>query len=440
MNVGCNWNLQKTNRTTEKEGTLTNKLKSVTMRVLTFTLLFAAFSANLFATQDKKTLKIQLQAQGGNLDQTIIYFDQSIQPVYNYQEDAQKVFSGVAGKPELFSVSSDNVKLSNNGFGTLSNTEVVALGFDVDATGTYTISASQIDNFDPTSIIRLEDAQSGNFTDLRQSGMQVSLNDNDPQTGRFFLHITRPSTFGSVNSGCQNNDGKLTADFDNSVQWTLVNLYDAFNNQIGSYSNINGQFDFTSLSEGDYRMVMAYGNYTTTKDFHVSSNYVVADITASAVIAETWEEINFYSNATNSNQFQWDFGDGTLITGVANPSLAYLTPGIYTVSMIASNQYGCADNANITVTVSEKTTGIKDVKEVAASITSWGKSIQITLNNEPATDAKVNVYNLLGQNVYESGEVNKTMTVELNNQQNGYYLVSVKNGSAQSTSKVLLGN
>ncbi len=410
------------------------------MRVLITTLLFAVLSANLFATQDKKTLKIQLQATSGNIDQTTIYFDQAIQPAYNFQEDAQKIFSGVAGKPELFSVTADNIQCSNNGFGTLSNTEIVALGYDVDASGTFTITAAQIDNFDPTSIIRLEDTQSGTFTDLRLGGASVTLNDNDATTGRFFIHVTRPAIFSSQNSGCLNNDGIVNADLDNSANWTLVNLYDAFNNPVGSYTNVSGQFNFNALPEGDYHLVMAFGSYTTTKDFHVSGNYVVADIDASAFSVETMEEISFYSLATNSNQFEWDFGDGTLIVGVANPSLSYLTPGVYTVSMRASNQAGCSDNASVTVTVADRASSIKDEVNEAATVTAYGKSVKVKMTEESYSGAQVEIFNLLGQPVHQSVNNQQQFEISLDNQPNGYYLVAVKNGEAQSTKRIYAGN
>ena len=147
------------------------------MKSLLLTLTFALLVSTLFATQEKKQVKIRLQTQTGHLDEATIYFDQSINPTYNSQEDAQKQFSGVAGVPTIFSPSIDNVPCSINGFGTLSSTEVVALGCDVDADGQYSISASQLFNFDPTSIIRLEDKQTGTFHDLRAGAYSANLLD-----------------------------------------------------------------------------------------------------------------------------------------------------------------------------------------------------------------------------------------------------------------------
>ena len=164
------------------------------MRILTLTLLFAILSGSAFATANKKQVKLRVQAPSGNLDEATMYFDQGINSTYNYQEDAQKVLSGVAGVPVIYSVTADNIDCSINGFGTLSATEVVPVGLDVDATGTYTITAPLLDNFDPTSIIRLEDRQTGTFTDLRTNFYQAQVTDNEAASVRFFINVTFPSS------------------------------------------------------------------------------------------------------------------------------------------------------------------------------------------------------------------------------------------------------
>ena len=187
------------------------------MRILTFTLLLATLSFSAFASQDKKQLKLRLQAPNGNLDEATLYFDQGINPTYNYQEDAQKVFSGVAGVPVIYSVTTDNIDCSINGYGTLSSSEITPIGIQVDADGLYTITTPLFDNFDPTSIVQLEDRLRGTFTDLRTNLYQVTLQTTDPATGRFFIHISYPTTVSPTVAGCSNNDGMLSVTVDNSV-------------------------------------------------------------------------------------------------------------------------------------------------------------------------------------------------------------------------------
>ncbi len=408
------------------------------MRVLISTLLLLVFSSSLFATQDKKTIKIRLQAPGGNLDETTVYFDLGINGNYVYQEDAQKVFSSVPGVPILYSVTADNIPCSINGYSPLSSTDVVNLGFDVDADGLYTISAPQINSFDPTSILRLEDRARGTWTDLRSGPYTTQLLDAEPALGRFYLHVSYPSSFNSTNAGCANNDGTVTVNVDNSITWTSCTLFDAFNNQVGTFSNVNGPVTFTGLAEGDYYTALAYDNYTTTNNFHISGNYVVANIGASAQMVYVGQQIDFSALATNSNQYEWDFGDGTLIVGVANPHLSYYEPGTYDVVLTASNSLGCTDIASVTIVV-DKVSGVDDNQLEGVKVTAYGKEVTVNMNDDLTSGSTLNVYNLLGQSVYNQPLDAKTVKVAFDEQPMGYYLVSVKNNNKVTTKRVYIG-
>jgi gliding motility-associated-like protein len=53
--------------------------------------------------------------------------------------------------------------------------------------------------------------------------------------------------------------------------------------------------------------------------------------------------INWGVSGMNYNSLFWDFGDGTTSTQTFPPK-SYATPGIYTVKIFVSDQYGCADS------------------------------------------------------------------------------------------------
>ncbi|MFN8323186.1 MAG: PKD domain-containing protein [Chitinophagales bacterium] len=408
------------------------------MRILTLTLLLAVLSGSAFATANKKQVKLRVQAPSGNLDEATMYFDQGINPTYNYQEDAQKVLSGVAGVPVIYSVTADNIDCSINGFGTLSSTEVVPVGLDVDANGTYTITAPLLDNFDPTSIIRLEDRQAGVFTDLRTNFYLAQVTDNEPASGRFFLHVSYPSAVSHVAAGCANNDGKLLVETDNSIVWDHCNLFDSFGNAVGAKNNVTGSFDFRMLPEGDYYMAFTYGSYTTTQPFHVNGNSVVADVSATAVNVATFEDVTFSAIATNTNQYEWDFGDGTLIVGVAHPTLSYYTPGTYTVNLKCSNSQGCYDNAQITINVT-LASGVQEINANQIDVIAQGKDVVVEMTAAPEKSAGIQIYNLIGQSVYSNNLTTQKSTISLATQPVGYYLVSVQNADKVSTKRVFIG-
>jgi PKD repeat protein len=56
--------------------------------------------------------------------------------------------------------------------------------------------------------------------------------------------------------------------------------------------------------------------------------------------------------ATNRIEgWHWDFGDGVGSSSEQNPSYTYETPGLYTVTLTATDSHGCSDDARQTVTV-----------------------------------------------------------------------------------------
>ncbi|MCX6198611.1 MAG: PKD domain-containing protein [Bacteroidetes bacterium] len=89
----------------------------------------------------------------------------------------------------------------------------------------------------------------------------------------------------------------------------------------------------------------------TVKDNHgckatLSKNVVPRNVEAlftSDTAVCPGESVQFDNNSTNSNQYEWYFGDGTTST-VHNPNHTYTAGGVYTVTLIAKNtSLGCTD-------------------------------------------------------------------------------------------------
>ena len=62
----------------------------------------------------------------------------------------------------------------------------------------------------------------------------------------------------------------------------------------------------------------------------------------------------FTSTSTGATSFLWNFGDGTTSTQ-ANPGKIYSNPGVYTVSLVAGNGFGCYDTITQTNLVTVQT-------------------------------------------------------------------------------------
>ncbi len=411
------------------------------MRLLISTLLLLTITVSTYATQEKKSVRLRIQSPYGNLDETTVYFDQGVSSAYGYQEDAQKVLSGVAGVPVIYTVTSDNIHCSINGYNPLSSTQLVPVGISVDMSGTYNITCPLMDNFDPTSIVTLEDRTLGVSTDLRTNFYQAQIDTADAPEGRFFIRVTMPSSFASTIAGCNNNDAEVSVTTDPVITWDSYKLFSASNDSIGTFTNVNSTVTFTNLAQGDYYLIRTYGAYSTTQDLHIAGTHITVGIGATALQVATYENITFSALAVNANHFSWDFGDGTLITGVANPDLAYYEPGVYTVNLHCSNDNGCAADAQVQVIVSQSvSTGIKEDAAKDIVVSAIGKTLNVNIPDALSSNAQVQIYNLLGQPIYNAPLYSQKTTVTFDEHPLGYYLVSVKNNNKVSTKRVFIGN
>lgn len=409
------------------------------MRSLFFTLLALSISTGLFATLDKKQVKVRITNATGNIDETLIYLDLGISSHYNFPEDAQKVLSNVPGVPVIFSITSDNYHCSINGFSAFTSNEIIPIGVSVDADGVYSISSSLIDNFDETSIIQLEDRQLGTMFDLRSGAYSTQINTTDAETGRFFIHASKAATFSSTNADCTNNNGTISLDTDHSIVWDFINLYDLNNNLIQTYTNATGELTYNGLASGEYNLVFSRNNYNVTKNFAITGNYVVANINASAIHVLTDQLVDFHAVTTNANQYSWDFGDGTLIVGVANVENSYTFPGQYEVKLLTSNQFGCADQATITVTV-DQATALTEPHQEEDNTTLGMRANNLNVNITTPNKATLSVYNIIGQTAYTSTLENNYSTVDLNNLPTGTYIASVTNNGKVTSKRIAIAH
>jgi hypothetical protein len=126
------------------------------------------------------------------LDETTIYLDYGTTALYNWQEDAKKIFNSSPLVPQIYSLTSDNQACFINGFGPFLNTTIITLGVKTDSAGSFRISASQIDKFDPTSIIRLEDRELGLVSRPAPGQLQFFAFKRTKQSKPFFYSCVLP--------------------------------------------------------------------------------------------------------------------------------------------------------------------------------------------------------------------------------------------------------
>ena len=312
------------------------------------------------------------------------------------------------------------------------------MGYHVGYPGTFSITGA-LENFDPTSLVQLVDMKLGDTIDLRQNFYQVALDSNDNGSNRFEVLVSSPVQYSSTPSNCANTGGTITINPDTTIQWTQCQLLDAANQVLQTLNDLNGPVTFSGLSEGNYQVVYNYNNYSAVNTFYLPGNFVVASIGVPAEPLFTNTDIVFNAFTTNANQYYWDFGDSTLITGVANPTQTYLSPGTYTVNLYAANDLGCSAATQATVTVVQGTTGITEPGKKAATVIAQEGIVTVNMNDIMISpNAEIEVYNLLGQAVKTLSLATQTSSINLQNESNGIYLVSIRNAGTTDTKRVFI--
>ncbi len=276
-------------------------------------LLLVAFVAlQVSASGNKKQVKLRVtEVSTSVFDETSVNLDLGVRQ-FIFPEDGQKIFDTSSSAPALYSFSGDMVPCFSNSYGTFTPAMVIPLGLRAEGNGLYMIRSTLLDNFDPTSIIRLEDRQLSNFHDLRSGDYTFLLNQPTVSENRFFLHVSYPAQVSATDAGCSNNDGTIFIQQDNSIAWTTCTLYDDSSNVVYTNNNISNNFAFGALSYGQYHLEFAYGNYAATNSIYVNGWSIENSVNASTIYATVGQTINFYSTSTNATDFDWNFGETVL--------------------------------------------------------------------------------------------------------------------------------
>lgn len=399
---------------------------------LTFLLTFG------FAAKPQQQVRLTVANLATGLqDETTIFFDSTGTTPFSIFEDLGKVFNPNQSFPQIYSLSSDSVACYSNAYGLFTGPVSISIGVRLDSVGYYSISASQISYFDAASMVLLEDRQTGNFYNLRTSS--CPLYNNQPQfvIGRFVLHISYPPTITVSDADCDNLNGALNINQEPSVRWTSCEVYDSVGFTMGTYSNVNGLFSFANLPRGNYSVEFTYGDYVTTKFAYVPGHKIEVTASADPYVATVGQPVQFYTATTNASIFDWSFGEGSLISGIANPEMTYYQSGAFMVIVECSNQWGCYAADTLIIKVGQAT-GIAETG--AEPVKVFGAKKRIVMENLAAGETNWVVSNLLGESVAAGNAANSTETIDLNTQPNGVYIVTLNGSQGRLSRKIILKN
>jgi hypothetical protein len=162
----------------------------------------------------------------------------------------------------------------------------------------------------------------------------------------------------------------------------------------------------------------------------VAEPYFVTD--GIALIKEEVAELPYY--ATMNVRSQEDTVMNFVLTNLPEGYAVSIIDGEEVIDLVEGGVYSTeiltGENADRFKVLVKKNVGLADIKELDVTIANSNRYISISTQE----DVKVEVYNTLGQKVYETTETN----FELNGVASGAYVVKVYNNNASKTQKIVV--
>lgn len=149
--------------------------------------------------------------------------------------------------------------------------------------------------------------------------------------------------------------------------------------------------------------------------------------------------VSFINNSSYSHQYQWDFGDASPSSTLANPQHIYAGVGTYSATLIASDSCGNSDTTTQSIVITT-ITNLDKLKNIKNNISIYPNPTKnyITVNyTEPIEELRI--INLLGIEVFSQKNMNSGKNViHLDTYTRGVYYIELKLNSSLSISKKLV--
>ncbi len=381
-------------------------------------------------------LSIEIAGNGFE-DVTYIEFNTAASSNFDIGYDSRKMMSRF-GQPTIYTLLNGEVMSSNINH-SIHEVSAIPLNTAPGADGTFTFTFNGISSFDPTSYIFLEDKATGTYQDMRSlSSYTFTMNQTDA-LDRFVIHFTPAAQITTADASC-NSAGMLNIEQPGNAQWQYV----VNNNGTPiSSGSLNSTTPVTlSLPAGSYELILTDINgYSVTQNIQVHGALpIAAQFNGNSNTIEEDEVITFTSSTPDAVTYFWDFGDGTTDNQFQVVSHQYPQQGVYTVTLTVTNQFGCVSSVSKIITVTAKTiSGINSLNESAISIWSAGNKVFIDFSKPKTTNAVIDIYNILGQQLSSARFDRKSVySNQIDNLRAAYVIVRVKNEDEIITKKLFL--
>ncbi len=187
----------------------------------------------------------------------------------------------------------------------------------------------------------------------------------------------------------------------------------------------------SNLSGGSYVLQVTDAN-ACVKNYNYTIEepaQVIAGFNTDTNTLIVGEEILFNNTSQGATTYAWDFGNGNTST-VDDPTQTYQAPGLYTVSLVSSNENGCDDVITQTLSLNV-TVGLNDVLSKDFTLQQLENETRITSLVGSNVPTAFTLYNALGQVIgsknFNQIQKNAQISFQMPSQ-SGIYLIEIKQG------------
>ena len=250
-------------------------------------------------------------------------------------------FNSIQGQPTLYTNLKDDMQ-SINARNTNQLGEVLPLGLNPGADGTFTLTFSGMESFPQGGLLFLEDKATNTWQDLTLNDTYTFTALEQDHGDRFQLHLT-PKVFAeAIQGSCTSPEGALELNIPaytlngQNVVWDYVVRH---NGQIFTQGSAPSSRSLPVAVSGMYEVELQYGSTTVQEILSVE---VIEPIILELPQQLTVIEGNSLDIAplTNATEFVWTMNN-EVVSESEDLTLEGLTAGVYTIRLEANNDEGC---------------------------------------------------------------------------------------------------